>query len=348
MGGRVFINYRRSDSAAWAGRIHERLSRDFDTDQLFIDVDNIEPGVDFTKVLDEQVATCDVFILIIGRVWLTVCDEGEKRCLDNVNDFVRIEIEAALKREIRVIPMLVDGAKMPRPDQLPDSLKPLALRHAVTVTHEGFGREVQGLVASLKRMAPFSGSPATQPAERRTPEVSSGSNADDGGPGAILLGTGIIAVATLVVVGLIAALIGGPGLLRETWCKNIGTFCGDTPQEAFVESGLVLVESGGTNDNKSDQCKDHRANVCISPSRSDRKLVLERPRFEVGQMSGGVFVDGNPTNSNPIGTSNIGWFVDDKRNDPSQICAIIYARTSACETRVFLSGKLRGKEVSVK
>jgi hypothetical protein len=156
MGGRIFINYRRSDSSAWAGRLYDRLLNDFTADQLFMDIDDIEPGVDFTKVVDAQVAICDVFIVIIGRDWLVVRDENDRRRLENADDLVRVEIEAAIKRKIRVIPVLVDGAKMPRRDQLPESLRPLALRQAIQLTHEGFGREVAGLVAPLKQTATFS------------------------------------------------------------------------------------------------------------------------------------------------------------------------------------------------
>jgi hypothetical protein len=351
MDGRIFLNYRQADSAAWAGWLHHRLLDDFRPDQLFIDIDNIEPGVDFTRVLDERVATCDAFIMIIGRDWLTARDENGELRLDNIKDFVRIEIEAALKRDIRVIPMLVDGARMPRPDQLPESLRPLVLRHAIAVTHESFAREVAKVVASLRRMAPFSGSPVMQPSLANSAAshvvVAAGGNdvADNSGPADILLGTLVIAVATLVLAGLVVF----PGALRDAWCNNIGTFCGSTvPEPVSLASGVVFVESGGTKDNNSDECKTHKAEVCMSPSRSDRKLLVGSAKFELTERSGGVFVDGNPTNSDPIGTSNVGWLIDGTRNSPSQICVIAFARTSACETKVFLRGKLRVNEISAK
>jgi hypothetical protein len=115
-----------------------------------------------------------------------------------------------------------------------------------------------------------------------------------------------------------------------------------------LASGVVFVESGGTKDNNSDECKTHKAEVCMSPSRSDRKLLVGSAKFELTERSGGAFVDGNPTNSDPIGTSNVGWLIDGTRNSPSQICVIAFARTSACETKVFLRGKLRVNEISAK
>jgi hypothetical protein len=76
-GARIFISYRRDDAAPWAGRIHERLSRDFEKNQLFMDVDHISPGLDFVKVLDQQVAACNVLICVIGKNWLNASGEAD-------------------------------------------------------------------------------------------------------------------------------------------------------------------------------------------------------------------------------------------------------------------------------
>jgi hypothetical protein len=151
MAGNVFINYRREDTAPWAGRLYERLTHDFKKRQLFMDVNSMEPGVDFVKTLDAQVASCDAFICIIGRSWLDAKNAQGVRRLDDPHDFVRIELESALKRDIRVIPVLVDGALMPRADELPEALAPLARRHAVELTHARFGSDVEGLADTLKR-----------------------------------------------------------------------------------------------------------------------------------------------------------------------------------------------------
>ena len=148
----IFISYRRDDTAPWAGRLYERLARDFPRDQLLMDVDAIEPGLDFVEVLDEHVAGCDALIVIIGPNWTDVRKKDGLRRLDDPDDFVRIEVGSALKRAVRVIPVLVDGAPMPRADELPEPLKPLARRNALEVSHARFGSDTQGLVEVLQRL----------------------------------------------------------------------------------------------------------------------------------------------------------------------------------------------------
>jgi len=151
MSGRIFINYRRENSAAAAGRLADRLARHFDQ-QLFMDIDNIEPGVDFIKTLNEQVAQCEAFIAVIGPGWADHKNSAGTRRLDDPHDYVRVEIEAALQRDIRVIPVLVDGAKMPTAEELPDSLKLLTRRHAIELSHGRFGAEVDDLARALQRI----------------------------------------------------------------------------------------------------------------------------------------------------------------------------------------------------
>jgi hypothetical protein len=123
MAGKIFINYRRGDDPGFAQALFGRLEQAFPADQLFMDVDNIEPGLDFTRVLNEQVAECNILISVIGKGWLDALDETGKRRLDNPADFVRIEIESALAQDKRVIPVLVGQAQMPRADQLPETMK---------------------------------------------------------------------------------------------------------------------------------------------------------------------------------------------------------------------------------
>jgi TIR domain len=162
--GGIFINYRREDTAHSAGRLYERLAREFPRNQLLMDVDAIEPGLDFVKVLDEQVSGCDVLLALIGPNWVDSKNERGVRRLDDPDDFVRIEIASALERDIRVIPILVDGAPMPRAEQLPEPLKPLARRNAVQVGHVRFSADTQGLVEVLRRIT-------TQPKQRETSAV---------------------------------------------------------------------------------------------------------------------------------------------------------------------------------
>jgi hypothetical protein len=140
MAGKIFINYRRDDSPGTAGRLHDRLAQTFGRNNLFMDVDHIPAGVDFVDHLHSQVAACDVFLAVIGPNWLNAKDERGRRRFDNPDDFVTIEIAAALARNIRVIPVLVDGARTPKADRLPDSVKPLARRNAVGCgTHNSAG-----------------------------------------------------------------------------------------------------------------------------------------------------------------------------------------------------------------
>src|SRR5215469_8962841 len=100
MTSKIFISYRRDDSAGHAGRIHDRLEREFGQDLLFMDVDAVPLGVNFANVLSEEVAKCDVLLAVIGPNWLNARDEDGNRRLDNPHDFVRVEIGAALQRNI--------------------------------------------------------------------------------------------------------------------------------------------------------------------------------------------------------------------------------------------------------
>jgi hypothetical protein len=104
------------------------LFQHFSQNKIFMDVDNLDPGVDFFEAIEASVGSCDVLIAVIGKRWLISSDEEGRRRLDNPDDLVRLEIAAALKRNIRVIPVLVDGALMPRSSDLPDDLKLLVRR----------------------------------------------------------------------------------------------------------------------------------------------------------------------------------------------------------------------------
>jgi TIR domain/PAN domain len=149
MAGKIFINYRRDDSAGTAGRLHDRLAQTFGRNNLFMDVDHIPAGVDFLEHLHSQVAACDVFLAVIGPNWLDAKDDDGRRRFDNPDDFVTIEIAEALARNIRVIPVLVDGARTPKADRLPDSVKPLVRRNAVEVRNTHFGRDAESLASKV-------------------------------------------------------------------------------------------------------------------------------------------------------------------------------------------------------
>lgn len=151
---RVFINYRRQDSEGYVGRMYDHLLKTFEANDIFMDVQNIEPGADFVEVLENAVANCAVFLCVIGNHWLSAKNKDDERRIDAWNDFVRIEIESAIKQSKVVVPILVGGAKIPAPDNLPESIKPLARRNAVSISHQNFADDMERISAVIKRYAP--------------------------------------------------------------------------------------------------------------------------------------------------------------------------------------------------
>jgi len=151
---RIFINYRRDDAPGVAGRLFDHLALKFPRRNLFMDVDAMTPGIDFVEQLDLQVSQCRALLAVIGPRWLDARDQDGGRRLDSDKDYVRIELASALKRNIPVIPILVDGATMPPEDKLPDDLKPLVRRHALELRHTRFGADADVVVHALGDLAP--------------------------------------------------------------------------------------------------------------------------------------------------------------------------------------------------
>jgi hypothetical protein len=150
--GGVFISYRREDSGGFAGRIYDRLASRLGRENVFFDVDTIPPGRDFVDVLSERVGKCDALLVVIGKHWVSSADSENHRRLDDPHDFVRVEIEAALSRDVPVIPVLVDGAAMPHPNDLPDGLAKLIRRQAVEVSHARFDSDAERLTQALAQL----------------------------------------------------------------------------------------------------------------------------------------------------------------------------------------------------
>jgi hypothetical protein len=152
MTGKIFLSYRREDDMGFALALFARLEQSFSADQLFMDVEaGVQAGEDFVRVLEEQVNACDAMLVLIGPQWLTVTDGIGRRRLDNPEDFVRIEVESALRLGKRVIPVLLHKTEMPRAEALPEQLRPLARRNAVGLTRERFRADAQGLIKALER-----------------------------------------------------------------------------------------------------------------------------------------------------------------------------------------------------
>jgi len=149
---RVFISYRRSDSKWMAGRLYDRLSEVLGRDNLFFDISNIEPGEDFVARIGEIVGSCDVLLAVIGPGWVDVRDRAGRRRLENARDLVRTEIHAALQRNIRVIPLLVDGASMPEESEVPEDLAPLLRRNAHDVSFAKFHTDLDSFIRVLQRI----------------------------------------------------------------------------------------------------------------------------------------------------------------------------------------------------
>ena len=148
----VFISYRRKDAAPYARLLREELRRHYGAEQVFMDVDSIDVGVDFADAINQSVEACGVLLALIGAHWLTAANADGLRRLDDPEDTVRLEIEAALNRGIRVIPVLVDGALMPRRQELPTELAPLARRNALELSYNRFEYELERLVKAVERV----------------------------------------------------------------------------------------------------------------------------------------------------------------------------------------------------
>ena len=149
--GRIFISYRREETAYPAGWLYDRLTGHLGHGQVFKDVDSIQLGDDFVEVITRAVGSCDVLLALIGDEWPTMTDDHGRRRLDNPDDFVRLEIEAALSRRVLVIPVLVDGARMPRADELPPSLAALVRRQALELSPARFDFDTSRLLRVLDR-----------------------------------------------------------------------------------------------------------------------------------------------------------------------------------------------------
>lgn len=152
----IFISYRRADSRSETGRIYDHLVVAFGSDHVFKDVSSIPLGVDFSEHLEQALSQCQVVLVIIGNTWVNITEPNGKRRLENPNDFVRIEVETALRRNIPIIPILLEGVTMPLNTTLPDSLQPLIRFQASLVGDDprfqgDMGRLVEGIKSLLKQ-----------------------------------------------------------------------------------------------------------------------------------------------------------------------------------------------------
>jgi hypothetical protein len=180
-----------------------------------MDVSGIQPGLDFRKAIDANVASCGVLLAMIGPAWVSVTDAAGTRRLDSPNDFVRLEIASALARQIAVIPVLVHGAKMPPLDQLPDDLKDLRYRNSVELTHARWNSDVALLTTALKSYVTVKNNQqtetvhATVPVQLPAPQSSVPNETPKKSRVPLFAGVGI-AVAIVVALGIYAAMHRAP------------------------------------------------------------------------------------------------------------------------------------------
>ncbi len=162
MSGGIFISYRRDDARQAAGRLADDLTQVFGREKIFRDIEKIEIGVDFTLALEKALAECEVMLVLMGRYWLDVADEQGRRRLEQPEDWIRSEIVTALKRDVRVVPVLVDGATLPAATELPEDLRPLLRRQALELDDGRWRGDVTRLVDGLAKRPGLAPQPASQ------------------------------------------------------------------------------------------------------------------------------------------------------------------------------------------
>ncbi|MBS1615479.1 MAG: CD225/dispanin family protein [Bacteroidetes bacterium] len=170
--GTIFINYRREDSNWNALALYNELQKYFSKEQLFKDFNAIRPGDDFVESIAGALQRCDVLLVLIGAKWLDAIDTTGKQRLTDPDDFVRLEIAKALSREIKVVPVMLDGAKMPRPEQLPEPLQSLTRRQLVEIDPTRFEDDVRKLAEAIRRILAEAGYPSNpgQPIPMPSPQ----------------------------------------------------------------------------------------------------------------------------------------------------------------------------------
>jgi hypothetical protein len=199
----IFISYRREQTQHAAGRLKDDLALAFGPPTtIFRDIEDIEPGLDFTRALDKALRSSGVMLVMIGPDWLDLKDRQGQRRLDLPNDWVRLEVVRALERDIRVIPVLMEGTPMPAQERLPAAMQALALRQAFELSDGRWRSDVQRLVEALAKVPGLSRRPAPTPVPAPPPPAKSGMKT-------LLMGAGLGVVGLLVLAGLFGGDNGG-------------------------------------------------------------------------------------------------------------------------------------------
>lgn len=207
---RIFISYRRSDSAGYAGRLYDALSMRFGDERIFMDIDRIPIASDFRQVIADALASTDLVLVLIGPSWLSLTDKNGQRRLDDPGDLVRLEVIEALRRNVRVLPVLVQGAQMPAADDLPAPLAELARIQALELSDRRWRSDLEEFLSAVERERwgeadePVVSPPAPARApDDRPPRVAAGLRTR--------WAAGAAAAAVVLVVAIVLANRGGDG-----------------------------------------------------------------------------------------------------------------------------------------
>lgn len=237
---KMFISYRRDDSAGYAGRLFDYLSAHFGAANVFMDIDTIQPGEDFRKVVSMAVGSCDVVLVMIGKQWAGIVDAQGQRRLEDPRDWVRMEISAALaNRRVRVIPVLVRDAAMPGEHELPEGLKELAWRNAIELSDSRFQHDVRKLIGVIERIAPKT--PAQPAAPVRKPGTNNLAKVLllAGIPVLFVLGLLVWMVRSVYMAPDATAVVGGVSTATAGFVASTATL--QPPTEPATQPAATLV-----------------------------------------------------------------------------------------------------------
>ena len=169
---KIFLSYRRSDSAYVAANLSDKLQQHFGRDSVFFDIDTIPLGVDFREYIGNAVGQCDVLLAVIGDQWVRAVDAQGNRRIDNPSDFVRVEIESALKRDIPVIPVLVGETEMPSADDLPEAIQSIVYRNATELrAGRDLRQHIDLLIQGLESLFKLKNVPQEKPIAAKEPDI---------------------------------------------------------------------------------------------------------------------------------------------------------------------------------
>ncbi len=264
----IFVSYRRGQSAGYAGRLADTLSNRFGKENVFRDIEDISAGADFVDRINQAVGACEVLLVVISPGWVAAADPQGRRRLDNPQDFVRLEIETALKRNVRVVPLLVGGAAMPSLDELPETLKLLSRRQAHELSDSRWDFDMDRLMAILEKSGlrtPPGAKRDMRAAAGGMPPIHRDAQKPPQGVNWLAIG-GIVGVAVIAVIAFVVAFAsddGGP--FGDT--QNLVSDYESQPAEPPVEAAQAA-----------ERMEEARQPSRPAPSADDR-LARERPRI---------------------------------------------------------------------